>query len=133
MQLQTPYGQKSGGQSLQPLINSLLLNASFIDNIGLMHGKMGISVYFFHLARSTRNKIYEEYADELIDEIYEDITVNTPVNFENGLAAFLWIYSQLHHLRGGIYFKQEMEYWRKKAPFVKSVPTVQNVGNRLIN
>ncbi|MDD4757119.1 MAG: hypothetical protein PHG29_13655, partial [Prolixibacteraceae bacterium] len=89
--------------------------------------------YFFHLARSTRNKVYDEYAGELIDEIYEEITINTPVNFENGLAAFLWIYSQLHHLRGGIYFKQEMEYWRKKAQFAKSVPTVQNVGNRLIN
>ena len=90
MQLQTPYGQKSGGQSLQPLINTLLLNASFIDNIGLMHGKMGISVYFFHLARSTRNKVYEEYAGELIDEIYEEIIVNTPVNFENGLAGIGW-------------------------------------------
>jgi len=90
MQLQTPYGQKSGSQSLQPLINTLLLNASFIDNIGLMHGKMGISVYFFHLARSTRNKVYDEYAGELIDEIYEETTVNTPVNFENGLAGIGW-------------------------------------------
>jgi hypothetical protein len=31
----------------QHIINTLLLNASFIDNIGLMHGKMGISIFFF--------------------------------------------------------------------------------------
>jgi hypothetical protein len=74
-------------EPLQHAINSLLLNASFIDNIGLMHGKMGISIYFFHLARQTGDKIYEDYAGELIDEIYEEITANTPVGFENGLAG----------------------------------------------
>lgn len=72
------------------IINSLLLNASFIDNLGLMHGKMGISIFFFHLARQTKNQIYEDYAGELIDEIYEEITANTPVNFENGLAGIGW-------------------------------------------
>lgn len=74
----------------QKIINSLLLNASFIDNLGLMHGKMGISILFYHLARKHNNKIYEEYAGELIDEIYEEITSNTPVDFENGLAGIGW-------------------------------------------
>lgn len=74
----------------QNAINTLLLNASFIDNIGLMHGKMGISIFFFHLARKTQNQIYEDYAGELIDEIYEEIDANTPVDFENGLAGIGW-------------------------------------------
>lgn len=74
----------------QKIINTLLLNASFIDNLGLMHGKMGISILFYHLARKYRNKIYEDYASELIDEIYEEITANTPVIFENGLAGIGW-------------------------------------------
>ena len=72
------------------IINSLILNASFIDILGLMHGKMGISIFFFHLARQTKNQIYEDYAGELIDEIYEEITANTPVDFENGLAGIGW-------------------------------------------
>ncbi len=54
------------------------------------------------------------------------MTVNTPVNFENGLAAFLWIYSQLHHLRGGTIFKQEMEYWCKKAPLAQGVNKINH-------
>ena len=70
--------------------NSLLLNASFIDNPGLMHGKMGISICFFHLARQSGNKIYEDYAGELIDDIHDEITVHTPVDFENGLAGIGW-------------------------------------------
>ncbi len=72
------------------IINTLLLNASFIDNIGLMHGKMGISIFFFHLSRKTGKQIYEDYAGELIDEIYDDINTSTPVDFENGLAGIGW-------------------------------------------
>lgn len=74
----------------QHITNTLLLNASFVDNLGLMHGKMGIAIYFFHLARETKNPIYEEYAGELIDEIYEEITTDTPTDFENGLAGIGW-------------------------------------------
>ncbi len=74
----------------QRITNTLLLNASFIENLGLMHGKMGISIYFFHLAKQTKNQIYDDYAGELIDEIYEEITADTPVGFENGLAGIGW-------------------------------------------
>ena len=74
----------------QRITNTLLLNASFIDNLGLMHGKMGIAIYFFHLARETKNQIYEDYAGELIDEIYEEISTTTPLDFENGLAGIGW-------------------------------------------
>lgn len=74
----------------QRITNTLLLNASFIDNLGLMHGKMGIATYFFHLARQTGNAIYEDYAGELIDEIYEEINLETSLDFENGLAGIGW-------------------------------------------
>ena len=37
------------------IVNALLLNSGFIDNIGLLHGKMGISIFFFHLARKTKS------------------------------------------------------------------------------
>lgn len=74
----------------QRITNTLLLNASFIDNLGLMHGKMGIVIYFFHLFRETKNSIYEDYAGELIDEIYDEISIHTPCDFENGLAGIGW-------------------------------------------
>ncbi|MEL7585421.1 MAG: lanthionine synthetase LanC family protein [Prolixibacteraceae bacterium] len=74
----------------QRMINTLLLHSSFIDNLGLLNGKMGISIFFYHLARKTGNTIYEDYAGELIDEIYEDINLNTPMDFANGLAGIGW-------------------------------------------
>jgi lantibiotic modifying enzyme len=77
-------------RSVKDISNTLLLNASFIDNLGLMHGKMGISICFYYLARQTGNRIYEDYAGELIDEIYDEITMHTPVDFENGLAGIGW-------------------------------------------
>jgi len=75
---------------LNRIENVLLLNSSFIDDLGLMHGKTGIAIFFFHLARATGNKIYEDYAGELIDEIYEEISVSTSWDFENGLAGIGW-------------------------------------------
>jgi hypothetical protein len=75
---------------LQRIANVLLLNASFIDNPGLLNGKMGIAIFFYHYSRYKKNKIYEDYAGELIDEIYEEINSSTPVNFENGLTGIGW-------------------------------------------
>jgi len=75
---------------LQRIANVLLLNASFIDNPGLLNGKMGIAIFFYHYSRYTKNKIYEDYAGELVDEIYEEINTATPVNFENGLTGIGW-------------------------------------------
>lgn len=75
---------------LQRIANVLLLNASFIDNLGLLNGKMGIAIFFYHYSRYTGNKIFEDYAGELIDEIYEEINTNTPVDFANGFTGIGW-------------------------------------------
>jgi hypothetical protein len=77
-------------ERLLRIANVLLLNASFIDNPGLLNGKMGIAIFFYHYARYTGNKIYDDYAGELIDEIYEEINTNTPVDFANGLTGIGW-------------------------------------------
>jgi len=75
---------------LHRIANILLLNASFIDNLGLLNGKMGIAIFFYHYARYLDNKIFGDHAGELIDEIYEEINTNTPVDFANGLTGIGW-------------------------------------------
>jgi hypothetical protein len=77
-------------ERLQRIANVLLLNASFTDNIGLLNGKMGIAIFFYHYSRYTGNKIFEDFAGELIDEIYEEINTNTPIDFANGLTGIGW-------------------------------------------
>jgi lanthionine synthetase-like protein len=75
---------------LQRIANVLMLNASFIDNLGFLNGKVGISIFFYQYSRYTGNKVYTDYADELIDEIYEEININTPIDFANGLIGIGW-------------------------------------------
>ena len=49
---------------LRRIANVLLLNASYIDNPGLLNVKMGIAIFFYHFSRYTTKKILEEYANE---------------------------------------------------------------------
>jgi hypothetical protein len=41
-----------------------MLNSSFTNNIGLLQGKMGISILFFHYANYTKKKIYKDFAGD---------------------------------------------------------------------
>lgn len=65
----------------------LTLNASFLRDISLCHGKMGIAIFFFHYSRYCGDSVYMEYAWDLIEEVYRGVHDGLPVNFENGLCG----------------------------------------------
>jgi hypothetical protein len=75
---------------LRRIANILMINASFTENLGLLNGKMGIAIFFYHYFRYTNIKIYDDYAGELLDEIYQQIKLTTPVDFANGLTGIGW-------------------------------------------
>lgn len=75
---------------LQRIANVLILNTSCLNNLGLLNGKLGISIFFYHYARYTKNEVYETFAGELIDEIYDEIHQKFPVDFVNGLTGIGW-------------------------------------------
>jgi hypothetical protein len=75
---------------LQLIANALLMNASFINNLGLLNGKMGIAIFFFQYGRYTNKEVYTIYANELIDEIYEELNTQMPDDFANGLTGIGW-------------------------------------------
>ncbi len=68
----------------------LTINSSFLGDLGLFHGKMGIVLFFAHYARISNSKHYEDFAGHLLDEIYEEINLDLPVNLENGLCGIGW-------------------------------------------
>ena len=68
----------------------LTINSSFLGDLGLFHGIMGIVLFFAHYARVTQNKQYEDFAEILLDEIYEEIHWDLPINLENGLCGIGW-------------------------------------------
>jgi lantibiotic modifying enzyme len=75
---------------LQRIVNHQVLHASFDSNLGLFNGKMGCVIFFFHYARYTGNNCHENFAGELLNEIYEDIHADMSVRFSSGLTGIAW-------------------------------------------
>jgi len=80
---------------LQRIANVLLLNTSLTNNIGLLDGKMGIAIFFYQYSRYTGNQLYEDFAGELIDQIYNDINSDLPIDFAKGLMGIGWGFEYL--------------------------------------
>lgn len=72
---------------LQRITNTLLRNAGFIDNIGLLNGKMGFAVFLFHCARFLKDDQYEEKAMKIMEEIQSKINIHTPCCYSSGLCG----------------------------------------------
>lgn len=72
---------------LKRISNHLIINTSSLDSIGLYHGKMGVVLFFVNYARLTNNNLYHEFAGELLNEVYNEIRVDIPIDFENGLCG----------------------------------------------
>ena len=75
---------------LQQVADHLIIQSSGLSDLGLYHGKMGIVLFFAHYARYTKNHVYDDFADELMDEIYADIHAGLFLDLENGLAGIGW-------------------------------------------
>ncbi|HSH35833.1 lanthionine synthetase LanC family protein [Schnuerera sp.] len=73
-------------------VNEILMQtAPAMNNIGLLNGKTGVSIYFFHIAEITGNKKYQKLAKRLISEVYEEVNrSDLEVSFEDGLAGIAW-------------------------------------------
>lgn len=82
-------------QELGQVVQHLMLYSSFTRNLGLLNGKMGFILFFFKYAKFTKKRLYKIFAEELIKEIYKDISQNEPIDFENGLCGIAWGFSYL--------------------------------------
>lgn len=74
----------------QKIINRLIISSSSISDLGLLNGKMGIIIMFFHYARHTGNNYYNQIAEELLDELWEEISNKLFIEFESGLSGIAW-------------------------------------------
>lgn len=75
---------------LSRISRHLILQSNFIKNLGLLNGKMGIALFFFHYAACTGNSVYEDFAGELIDEIINGVHQDYPLDFKNGICGVGW-------------------------------------------
>jgi hypothetical protein len=74
-------------QDLRQIAEMLVLNGTLTECPGLVHGKVGIAVFFFHDAQYTGNELFADYAMDLIGEMSSQIHVNSPADYERGIAG----------------------------------------------
>ena len=70
------------------LIDKLLSSDLNRYPVSLFHGKMGLSIYFYHLYVIESNPEYHSKAEQLLDQIFQnDLSINQPIDVEDGLAG----------------------------------------------
>ena len=74
----------------QKAIHHLMLQSPFSKDTGLLHGKMGIALFFYHYAIHAGNTVYADYADDLVDNIWENLHNRLPDTFQSGLTGVAW-------------------------------------------
>lgn len=72
---------------LSIVANMLLLNGTTTECPGLVHGKIGIAIFFFHYAQYTKNMLFADYALDLIGRVQQQIHVNSSADYEKGIAG----------------------------------------------
>lgn len=72
---------------IQQIAQNLIFDNAMNNDIGIIYGKMGKAIFFFHYYQYTANEIYENYAVQLIEEIKRKINRKTSVYYECGLAG----------------------------------------------
>ena len=77
-------------ERFQQLISYLLINYNQISDCGLMSGKMGGIIFFMIYAQKTGIELYNDYCDELFDDIYKYISTDTKLGLYNGLCGIGW-------------------------------------------
>lgn len=80
---------------LSKIADNLLIRSSFEENLGLLHGRMGIILFFFHYASYTKNNLYQQVAEDLIHDFFEDIHNELSFDFKNGYCGIGWGFEYL--------------------------------------
>lgn len=82
--------------TFEKLNTYLIQHAVEAKDPSLLNGKMGIAVYFFHLARYSHHSSYQEFAEVLMDDVYTQIQKNKLSScFGEGLAGIAWAIDHL--------------------------------------
>jgi len=74
----------------QQVIHQLLLRSSIERDIGLYNGKMGLILFFYHYFKANNKAVFEDTANELMEELEEDIHVGLTISFSSGLSGIGW-------------------------------------------
>ena len=72
---------------IKKIADYLLLRSSYLQEIGLFHGKMGVAIALYMYSSKYNDKLMEEYAWDLFQQVYDKVHIDMPVGLETGLAG----------------------------------------------
>jgi len=76
---------------LQRIANTMVLNTGKAYYTGLLNGKTGIALFLLNYSKITKNELYQEFAEELLDEISERAGYwSRTADFSNGSTGVVW-------------------------------------------
>lgn len=75
---------------LHQIANTLYINTQRVKFFGLLQGRLGIAIFFYHYARYTGNKAYSDFSDEYIEFIHDKLGEAKPEMFADGLSGVGW-------------------------------------------
>ena len=77
-------------QDIDNLVNNCILQSSVVDNLGIFTGKTKMIIFMFHYSLYCKKKLYADFAEVLLDDIFEDIHNNKLINISNGILGIGW-------------------------------------------
>lgn len=77
-------------EQLLKIANMIACNLQNVKDIGLVEGKMGIALFYYRLSKHTCVKTYNDIADNLLDEVLNEVRKIKNNGIEQGLAGIGW-------------------------------------------
>ena len=88
MTLEQDFGHSMS--DMEQTAKHFLFFGSYLRDIGLFEGKMGLIIFLFHYSRHSGKTLYEDFAIELVEDICRDISPDTPIGLGYGLSGIGW-------------------------------------------
>ena len=91
---------------LQEMADYAYLQKDSLTGVGLINGKMGLCINLYHISRYLNNHDLMTKADNLLDEIYAQLSLSLSIYLSNGLTGVAW---GLLHLESESFVKGDIE------------------------
>lgn len=86
----SPFQPENLSEKLHEIAIYLMHNQYKANKTGLFHGKMGLVIFLCAYARFSKETLFEEFADTLLDEIINKLPQTPLLSFSNGICGIGW-------------------------------------------
>lgn len=80
---------------LTRIANYLILHGRYQNNPGLFRGKAGTMLTMFLFSQKTGISVYRDFAEDLLEEVQNQLFDNLPIGMKDGLAGIAYSMSYL--------------------------------------